>query len=121
MKMFAIKVCIKGRLASLFETGGKGGIGISAGDPVEICEDVLSSSDSVRYGSDEEVEVISSSHKTSSTSSSSDAVYITEGRLRKYLSLRFSNHSKSVCVKKWGFENNPNCPFGIRTEIDSLL
>ena len=26
MKIFAIKVCIKGRLASLFETGGKGGI-----------------------------------------------------------------------------------------------
>ena len=45
---------------------------------MEICGDVLSSFESMRYGSDEEVEVVSSSCKVSSTSSS-DAVCVTEG------------------------------------------
>ena len=47
---------------------------------MEIHGDVTLSSDSVRYGSDEEVEAVSSSRKASSTFSF-DAVYITEGQL----------------------------------------
>ena len=66
---------------------------------MKICGDVSSWSDSVRYGSDEEVEAVSSSPKASSTSSF-DAMYIRHRRLIAKIFEFEILKSLEVCMRK---------------------
>ena len=72
---------------------------------MEICGDETSSSDSVRYGSDEKVEVVSSSHKTSSTFPS-DAMYIT-GLIAKIFKFKVLESLKVCMHKEMGIWKQP--------------
>ena len=108
MKIFATKVCMKGRLASFNETRGKSGNGIS--DPVGASKEALSlssesESESVRMGSDDWEEASSS---PVSSSSPCLCTYVTTGRFRKNSRLSSSNFSKLVCSKKCSFLNELN-------------
>ena len=104
MKIFATKVCIKGRSVSFNGTRGGKEIGVLVEAPNGA---LLSSSDSVsvRMGSDDWEEVSSS---PVSSSSSCVCTYVTTRRFRKNSRSSSSNFSKLVCSKKCSFLNELN-------------
>ena len=107
MKIFATKVCMKGRLVLFNETRGGKGIGVLVGAPNGASSSSsVSEFVSVRIGSDDWEEVFSS--PVSSSSSSCLCTYVTTGQFRKNSRSSSSNFSKLVCSKKCSFLNQLN-------------